>query len=188
MSTDAPETGTDDTTTDDSTDDSTSTDAPETGADDTSTDDLANEVEKWKAMSKKNEAQAKANAKAAKELEKLRAESMSETEKAVAEAEQRGRTAALTEAGERLAAAEIKAALATIVEDPAQIVEDLNLRKYLTDEGEVDAEAVGKLRTKYEAIARPGRPAGSADGGARGDDSKKRAASLEEAVNNKLSA
>lgn len=186
MSTDAPDTGTDDTSTDDTEPDT--TDQTTDTSTDTDDVDWKAEAEKYKALHRKQEERAKVNAKAAKELERLKADQMSETEKAVAEAEQRGRQSALTEAGERLAAAEIKAALATIVEDPARIVEDLNLRKYLTDEGEVDAEAVATLRKKYEDIAKPGRPSGSADGGSRGGDKPQRASSLEEAVNRKLSA
>lgn len=131
------------------------------------TDPVA-EAEKWKALARKHEDRAKANANAAKELEELKAAQMSETEKAVAEAEKRGRTAATSEFGERLAAAEIKAALTGVVTDPAAIVEDLNLGRYVTDDGQVDTEAIGRLKAKFEGIAtKPNRP-GSADGGARG--------------------
>lgn len=130
--------------------------------------DWQSEADKWKALARKHEGQAKANAAAAKELEEFKAAQMSETEKAIAEAEARGRTAATSEVGQKLAAAEIKAALTGVVTDPAAIVEDLNLARYVRDDGEVDDEAVGRLRAKYEGIAgKPGRP-GSADGGTRG--------------------
>jgi len=160
---DAPETDAEDTdqTTDDQTDDS--------GTDEK---DWKAEAEKWQALSKKNEGRAKANATAAKELEKLKASQMSDTDKAVAEAEARGRKAAGAEGSQRLAAAEIKAALTGVVPDPAAIVEDLNLARYVTDDGEVDGDAVVKLKAKFEGLA-PKKPVkagstGSAEGGTRG--------------------
>lgn len=116
-------------------------------------------VDFWKKQARENERRAKANAKAAEELEQLKASQMSETEKAVAEAETRGRQAALGDIGQRLAAAEIKAALTGVVPNPAEIVEDLNLGKYVTDDGDVDEDAVKTLRTKYEALAPAKEPA-----------------------------
>lgn len=109
-------------------------------------------VDFWKQKARDQEKRAKANAGAAKELDELKASMMSETEKAVAEAEARGRKAATTDAGQRLAAAEIKAALTGIVPDPSAIAEDLNLAKYVTDDGDVDLDAVGALKAKYEAL------------------------------------
>lgn len=94
----------------------------------------------------------KARQKLEKELEDIRRSQMSDTEKAVAEAEARGRTSALTEVGSRIAAAEIRAALTGVVADPASIIEDLNLARYVTESGEVDGKAVAALRDKYVAI------------------------------------
>lgn len=111
------------------------------------------EVAKWKALARKHEGNAKANAEAAKELAALKAANQSDTEKAVSEAEQRGRSAATTELAQKLAAAEVRAALTGVVPDPAAIVEDLNLAKYVTDTGDVDQEAVTALRKKYESFA-----------------------------------
>jgi len=113
------------------------------------------EAEKWKALARKHESQAKANATKAKEFDQLKASQMSETEKAVEEAKQAGRAEAMAETGKVLAAAEIRVALTGVVSDPAEIVEDLDLSKYLTDTGEVDTEKVEKLRRKYEAMAKP---------------------------------
>lgn len=117
--------------------------------------DPAAEAAKWKALARKHEDRAKANAAAAKELEKLRAATMSDTEKAVAEAEQRGRTAATAEHAQALAGARIEAALTGVVPDPGAFVEDLNLSKYVTDTGDVDTEAITALRDKYAALAGP---------------------------------
>ena len=116
------------------------------------------EAAKWKALARKHEAQAKANADAAKRLAEIEAANQSDTEKAVKEAEQRGRSAATAELAQRLAAAEVKAALTGVVPDPGSIVEDLNLAKYVTDTGDVDQEAVTALRTKYEAFATKAAP------------------------------
>jgi DNA-binding transcriptional regulator YiaG len=103
--------------------------------------------------SRKWEQRAKDNSKAAERLAEIEAANLSETEKAVKEAEQRGASAARADFGQRLAAAEIKAALTGVVPDPAAIVEDLNLGKYVTDTGDVDQEAVTALRSKYESFA-----------------------------------
>lgn len=113
----------------------------------------ADDIAKWKAMARKHEAASKA---AQKELDKLRAASQTDSERAVTEAESKGRQAAQAEFGERLAGAEIKAALSGVVPDPAAIVEDLNLAKYVTADGEVDSEAVEALRKKYEGLAAKG--------------------------------
>lgn len=140
---------------------------------------LAAEAEKWKTLSRKHESRAKANADKAKKYDES---DLTDAEKLAAEAEERGRTAALAETGRRLAAAEVRAALAGIVPDPKSIVEDLDLSRYVADDGEVDEDAVTALRDKYASLAKPGRPKGSADGGNRGGDKPKRATSLEAAV------
>lgn len=116
------------------------------------------EVEKWKALARKNEDKAKANAAAAKKLEEIQAAQMSETEKAVNAARAEGKAEATSANAQKLAAAEIKAALTGVVPDPSGVVEDLNLAKYISEDGEVDADAVAKLREKYAAFAAPGTP------------------------------
>jgi hypothetical protein len=141
------------------------------------------EAEKWKGLARKHEDRAKSNADKAKKFDES---SLTDAEKVAAEAEERGRKAALAEHGQKLAGAEIKAALAGVVPDPKAIVEDLNLAKYVTDDGEVDEDAVKALREKYLALAKPGKPSGSADGGSRGDDKSKRAGSIQEAVTKRL--
>jgi hypothetical protein len=129
------------------------------------------DVEKWKSLARKNEDKAKANAAAAKELEALKASQMSETEKAVAEAEQRGRQQATTAAAGKLAAAEVRAALTGVVPDPAAIIEDLDMSRYVTADGDVDEAAVAKLRDKYAVFAaNPAVPA--VPTGARADDGR----------------
>lgn len=86
------------------------------------------------------------------ELEKLRKSQMTEQEKAVATAREEGKAEATSAVVQRLAAAEIKAALTGVVVDPAAIVEDLNLSRYIGEDGEVDAEKVAALKAKYEGL------------------------------------
>lgn len=120
---------------------------------DTDEKDWKAEAEKHQALARKHEQRAKSNASAVKELEKLKASMMSEQEKAVTEAEAKGRQSAVAEVGERLAAAKIETALTGVVANPAEIVEDLNLARYVTEDGDVDQEKVAALRKKYEGLA-----------------------------------
>lgn len=109
---------------------------------------------------------AKEGATALTELQELKDRDKTETERAIEAAKAEGRQSALTESGQRLAAAEIKAALAGVVPDPKAIVEDLNLSKYVTDDGDVDEAAVTALRDKYAALSGGKKPP-SFDGGAK---------------------
>jgi len=111
------------------------------------------EANKWKAAARKHEDRAKANFQAAKELETLKESQLSDTDKAVKEAEARGQAAAIAQFGQKIAAAELKAALAGLIPDPAGVIEDLNLAKFVTDTGDVDADAVAALREKYALLA-----------------------------------
>jgi len=81
---------------------------------------------------------------AATELEKQRKASMTEAEKAVAEAEQRGRLAATTEFGQRLVRSDFVAAAARRNPefDAASVLDDLNLARFVTEDGEPDAQAI----------------------------------------------
>lgn len=108
--------------------------------------------------------------KADEDAEAARQAAMSDQERAVEDAKRAGRAEAVSELGQRIAAAELRAALTGLVPDPALIVEDVNLAKFVTDDGEVDTDAVAAFRAKYEAQ----RPSfqGSADGGPQGDSTK----------------
>jgi hypothetical protein len=77
----------------------------------------------------------------------------SEHEKAIAEARAEERVKAQSGFAEKLAAAEVKAALTGLVDDPDDIIEDLNLSRFVGADGEVDSEAVKALKTKYEGLA-----------------------------------
>ena len=106
--------------------------------------DLAAELDKWKAQARKHEERAKANAKAAKELEEFRKQSMTETEKAIEEARTEGRRQALTEAGTKVAAAELRAAAAgrMTAEQLDTLLDGINLARFIDDDGEVDRDAL----------------------------------------------
>jgi hypothetical protein len=96
------------------------------------------------------------------EASKTAEERAQEAQKA---AEERA-TAALT----RIARAEVKAALAGLVDDPDAIAEDLNLSRFVTDAGDVDEQAIAALKTKYAAFSgrRAPRPDHSQASGANG--------------------
>lgn len=143
--------------------------APETASTDTEQQqpESAAEVAKWKALAQKHEQRAKANAEKAKGYDELKASQMTEQEKAVETARAEARAEAIREAAPRLVAAEFRIAAAgrLTAEQVAELTEDLDLTKYLTDSGEVDTERVAK---KVNALAPEERkPAPSFGGGPR---------------------
>lgn len=150
------------TTTD--TDASTGTDTGTTGTQttdsttstDTTTDtaDTADEVAKWKALARKHEDRAKANEAAKKELEKLQAASMTEQEKAIAEAKAAARTEALAEFGTSLVDAEFKAASAGRELDLPALLENLDRTKFLGADGKPDAARIGEFVSKLAPAKR----------------------------------
>lgn len=123
------------------------------------------EADKWKALARKHEGSAKANADAAKRLAEIEEANKSEVEKAVEAARKEGTSEALRSLAPRLVAAEFRIAAAgrLTTEQVAEFLEDLDLTRYLTDDGEVDTDRVAK---KVEALA-PARTAPSFGGGPR---------------------
>jgi hypothetical protein len=121
----------------------------------------------WKAEARKWEQRAKDNKKAADDLDKQRKASMTEAERAVAEAEQRGRLSALTEFGTRLARTEFDAAAARRNPDydTAGTFEWLDLSRFVGDNGEPDAKAIQAAVERLVPVPTGGTP--SFDGGAR---------------------
>ena len=121
------------------------TDAPtETSEAETATVDWQAEAEKWKQQARKNEERAKTNATAAKELETLRASTMSEQEKAVAEARESGRAEAFAEAAVELVdAALAREAGSRLTDDQLSILTGgLDRKAFLDADGKVDLTAV----------------------------------------------
>jgi len=124
----------------------------------------------WKAEARKWEQRAKDNKAAAAELEKARKASMTETERAVAEAEERGRLSAVAAYGQRLAQTEwiAEAARRNPSFDAASALEDLNLAKFIGEDGEPNSKAIAAsvARLVPEGSTGP-TPPPSFDGGTR---------------------
>ncbi len=114
----------------------------------------------------RNEARQRAKALEA-EVEKIRKSSMTEAEKAVAEAEARGRTAATQEFGQELARERFDALAGRRNPDfdTAQALEYVDLAKFLGEDGRPDAKAI-KAAVERLVPAPPSGPP-SFDGGAR---------------------
>lgn len=151
--------------------------------------DPAAEVEKWKAEARKHERRARQNAEARRELQQLQQGNQTDQERIAAEAKESGRKEAAVEFGQRLAEAEIRAALTGVVDNPADVIEDLNLSKYVTEDGEVDPDAVKALRTKYTKLLGTRRPPSmeTAKGtGGRGSTSKTPADDFADTLNGLL--
>jgi hypothetical protein len=127
---------------------------PDTGTPpppDTGTTDLAAEVDKWKTLAQKHEGRAKANADAARELERVRREAMSDQERAVAEAVDAAKAATAAEViarlGTSLVRAEIRAAAAGRLSDDQldTVTAQLNVAGFLAEDGQVDRAAVTRF-------------------------------------------
>jgi hypothetical protein len=86
------------------------------------------------------------------ELEKLRTASLSETEKAIAEAKAAGRTEALAETGKRLAAAELRAAAAAAGLDVAEVLDLVDLTRFVGEDGNPDEKAIAEAVTKFAGL------------------------------------
>lgn len=107
----------------------------------TETVDLASEVEKWKALSRKNEQQAKANAQAAKELEEFKRSQLSDTERLIETAKAETQKSVRMEFAQKLVDAELKAALNGRVLDGAALLE-FNKNSFITEEGDTDSASI----------------------------------------------
>jgi hypothetical protein len=123
---------------------------------------------------------------AQRELEQVRQSSMSEAERAVAEAEARGRTAALTEVGQRLARAEFDrlAARRNPDVDTESVLYYVDLARFVGEDGEPNSTELARAVDRLVPAAGPDLDRrGSIDQGARqhmplnGDD-------LEQALRN----
>ena len=115
------------------------------GGQDGDTTDWKAEAEKWKTQSRKHEERAKTNAQAAKDLAELKRQGMSDTEKAVDEAAAAARTEERQRLGGKLARSAFIAAAAGRLPDAAAVADDLNLTKYVTEDGEVDEKGLAEL-------------------------------------------
>lgn len=103
------------------------------------------EAEKWRNLSRKHEKRARDNAGAAKERDRLKREGMSDVEKRVDEAVAAARAEERVKSGERVARSAFLAAAKGRIKKPADVVEDINLKKYVDEDGEVDDAAISEL-------------------------------------------
>lgn len=124
---------------------------PEGGAEEVKTFD-AEYVEKLRKENAKYRTDAKT---ATTELETLRRSSMTETEKATAEAEARGRSAATADFGKRLATSQFDALASKRNPgfDTAEMLGLIDLSKFVGDDGEPDEKAIATAVEKLVPAA-----------------------------------
>ena len=113
----------------------------------------------------RNEA-AKALKAAQRELEALKASSMSEAEKAVAEAEKRGAQQAAERYATRLVDEAFRAATVGRALNPDALLA-FDRKTFITDDGDVDRDALAAWVEQHAVPTGPRRPAGDADQGVR---------------------
>jgi hypothetical protein len=104
-----------------------------------------------------------------RELEQVRTANLSEAEKAVAEAEKRGEQNGIRRMAERLVREKFvaQAARRNPDYDASAVLDDLNLGRYLGDDGEPDTDALSAAVSRLvPAPAANPRPVGNADLGA----------------------
>jgi hypothetical protein len=128
----------------DGTDDSDTEDGGDDGQGDDTADHKA-EAEKYKALMRKHEQRAKENAAAAKELARIKREGMSDLDKKVDEAVAAARAEERVKSGVRVARSAFLAAASGRLENAKDVADDVNLKKYVDEDGEVDEDAIGEL-------------------------------------------
>lgn len=139
----------------------TATDAPENttaaetpGASEPKTFD-EDYVRKLRDEAAKYRTEAKANAKRLEDLEK---QAMTDTEKAIAQAKADARSEVLGEVGSKLVDAEVRAAAAGRTVDVEALLEGLDRRRFLTDDGDADRDAIGGWIDRVAPKGDPAKP------------------------------
>jgi len=121
------------------------------------TTDLASEVDKWKKLSRKNEARAEANAIAAKEREALRAANLTDQERLIASTRQETELVIRREYAGKLAESELKSALVGKTIEAASLL-SFDRSTFIDESGEVDSNAIAawvEAHTKAPEIPAP---------------------------------
>lgn len=116
----------------------TTTEAPDVEA-------LKADVEKWKALSRKNEEKAKANAKDVKAFEDWKASQLSETERAIEEAKAAVRAEVAAEYGAKLARTAFLSAADGRLKDAKAVLSRIDVTQFLDADGEPDTKAIGEF-------------------------------------------
>jgi hypothetical protein len=112
-------------------------------------------------------------------LSALQAQTMTDTEKAIAEARAAGRAEAVRDAAKAVAAAEFRALAAGRIADPDAYLELLSLDPFILEDGTIDKKALAKMVERLIAqVAPPGAriPAGAMGSGDTADGDFLRAA------------
>lgn len=125
----------------------------------------------WRAQARKWEQRAKENAQAAKKLADLEAANQTAQERAEAAAKAAEERAAAALA--RAASSDVRSALTEAgVPNAAGIVEDLNLARFLSEDGTTDADAVAALVEKYRPLVPASGPRAPAPNPGQGNGAK----------------
>ncbi|HEY8985437.1 MAG TPA: hypothetical protein VIU15_38435 [Streptomyces sp.] len=103
------------------------------------------EAEKWKAQSRKHEQRAKDNASAAKERDRLRREGLPDQERKVEEAVAKALAEERAKGGVKLARQAFLAAAKGSIDNAAEVADDVNLGRYVKDDGDVDEDGLAEL-------------------------------------------
>jgi hypothetical protein len=103
------------------------------------------EAEKWQGLARKHEGRAKENAGAAKELARLKREGMPEHERKVDEAVAKALAEANAKSGSKLARQAFLAAAKGVIPNAGDVADDVNLSRYVDDDGEVDEDGLAEL-------------------------------------------
>ncbi|NGO68238.1 hypothetical protein [Streptomyces boncukensis] len=103
------------------------------------------EAEKWQALARKHEQRAKENASAAKERDRLRREGLPEQERKIDEAVAKALAEERSKHGAKLARQAFLAAAKGAIENAAEVADDVNLSRYVGDDGEVDEAGLAEL-------------------------------------------
>lgn len=119
----------------------------------------------WKRRARENEQRAKSNH---DELEQLRRESMSDQERAIAEARDTTRSETLREVAGRLVDAEVRSASVNRPVNVDALLDGLDRSRFLTEDGEVDRDAVSTWLDQLAPAQQPPRVASDLGQGARG--------------------
>lgn len=153
----------DDSAPQDASPDATSADSPATG-DDALRDAGKAALDAERSARKEAERSAKA---LQRELEQIRTANLSETEKAIAEAEKRGEANALGRIGHRLVDSELRLATAGRSLTTEALL-TFDRAKFLTDDGDVDRDGLGKWVEQHSVTTAPAQPRfGDVDQGVR---------------------
>ena len=103
------------------------------------------EAEKWRALSKKQEARAKESHKAVQELQALKDAQLSDTEKAIRDARAEGAAEVRAEYASRLVATAFRGAAKGRLSNPDAVLSRVDRSQFLTEEGDVDESAIAEF-------------------------------------------